>query len=217
MLKPVRTPIPLPSLGAPRRTPKPAPAEGKACAPKGLSGSSCELIAMKLQEEEKTNPNRRKVLERVVVPQVHVPQFHHWGVVRPYGEGPEGFFCLAKDRFRVRVEGWRHDEIQLAKDWEFTDPDDCNGEIVIAVWSKRTPSRTLWGPAPRESGHEHTYWIEYFGPNTGSLIRRAGPFGCTGDPVDHAKEDAGFSEPGVDGGYIILDSEDNVIQTGGMG
>lgn len=214
MLKPVRTPIPLPTLGAPKRLVQSAPKGKEAC----LSGAAtqCELIAMKLAQEEKSNPNRRKVLERVVMPPLRVPQFHHWGAVRPAAVGPEGYFCLAKDRFRVRVEGWRHDEIELARGWDFCDPEDCNGQIVIAVWSRRTPSQTMWGPAPVESGHENTYWIEYFGSNTGGLVRRAGPFGCTEDPVDHAMDDGGFSEPGVDGGYILLDSQDNVIKSGGI-
>jgi hypothetical protein len=66
----------------------------------------------------------------------------------------------------------------------------------------------------QDSNHEHSYWVEYVGPLTDGRTRRAGPFGCTGDPVDHAMEDGGFTEPGVDGGYVIFDSEGNVVDTG---
>lgn len=174
--------------------------------------AECEIIALKLKEEEKTNPSRRKVLERVILPPSWKPQYHHWGTALPAPGRIESAVCLAKDRFRIRIEGWEGDRIRLAKGWAYSDPDDCDGQIVIATWSKRAPSHTAWGPAPKRSGHENTYWIEYFGPRTGGLIRRAGPFGCTSDPVDHAMSDAGFSEPGSDGGYAILDSDDNVIK-----
>jgi hypothetical protein len=177
-----------------------------------MSGTQCELIAMKLQEEEKENPGRRKVLERTIVAAAPRMQRYHWGTVQVSPGKRQGAIYLAKDRFRVRVEGWVGDIVELENGWEFCDPDDCNGQIVIVVWSSRHPDETIWGPPPMESGHEHTYWIEYVGPRTGTVPRRAGPFGCTGDPVDHAMSDAGFSRPGLDGGYTILDSEDNVVE-----
>lgn len=178
-------------------------------------GGSCELIAMKLKEEEKKNPERRKVLERVVVsPNVKV-QKHHWGIVRPKPGPKESAVCLKKDRFRVRVEGWANDVVVPAGDWEFCDPDDCNGNIVIAVWPEdRRTEDTGWGEIQQDSGHEHSYWVEYVGPKSNGQMRRAGPFGCTGDPVDHAMEDSGFTEPGVDGGYAIFDENGTVVDDG---
>lgn len=167
---------------------------------------------MKLQQEEQGDPERRKVLERVVVaPTIHL-QRHHWGTVQASPGGRQGAAYLAKGRFRVRVEGWVRDIVKPENDWRFCDPDDCNGQIVIVVWSSRRPEDTVWGAAPEESGHEKTYWVEYAGPWTGQTPRRAGPFGCTGDPVDHAKEDAGFSSPGDDGGYAIFDADGSVVQ-----
>lgn len=178
-------------------------------------GGSCEMIAMKLRQEEKTNPNRRKVLERVIVAPGEKIQRHHWGTVRPRPGSSESAVCLAKGRFRVRVEGWAQDVVVPSGDWEFTNPDDCNGNIVLAVWTPdRQPGESGWGEAPEKSGHERTYWVEYVGPLTGGKIRRAGPFGCTGDPVDHAMEDGGFTKAGVDGGYAIFDEEGNVVDQG---
>lgn len=175
----------------------------------------CELIALKLKEEEKANPNRRKVLERVVVSPKSAVQRHHWGAVYPRPGGRQNSVCLAKDRFRVRVEGWEGDLVVPQGEWRLADPEDCNGQIVIAVWTPhRMTQETSWGPIPTYSGHPHSYWIEYAGPLTGGVIRRAGPFGCTGDPVDHAMEDAGFTEPGKDGGYVIFDEYDDVVDQG---
>lgn len=178
-----------------------------------LDGAQCEIIAAKLKDEEKSNPERRKVLERTIISDGPRLQRYHWGSIQVNPKGRQGAIYLAKkERFRVRVEGWEGDLVKPEKGWDFCDPSDCNGQIVIAVWSNRHPSETIWGPPPMESGHENTYWIEYVGPRTGSTPRRAGPFGCTGDPVDHAMEDGGFSQPGWDGGYTILDSRDNVVE-----
>lgn len=52
------------------------------------------------------------------------------------------------------------------------------------------------------------------GPLSGGVVRRAGPFGCTGDPVDHAMEDSGFTEAGKDGGYVIFDEDGKVADDG---
>lgn len=178
-----------------------------------MSGAQCELISAKLKEEEKTNPERRKVLQRFIVPPSPRMQRYHWGTVQVAPSRRQGAIYLAKDRFRVRVEGWVGDIVKLEDGWEFCDPDDCNGQIVIAIWSSRPPEDTIWGPPPMESGHENTYWVEYVGPRTGAIPRRAGPFGCTVDPVDYAMSDAGFSQPGWDGGYVLLDSDDNVVES----
>lgn len=177
-----------------------------------LAGESCEMIAMKLSEEERSNPDRRRVLERVVVsPSANVQQ-HHWGTVSPRPGSKESSVCLAKGRFRVRVEGWAQDIVKPTGDWELADPNDCDGNIILAVWTPdRKPGETGWGDVSQDSGHERTYWVEYLGPLTGGKIRRAGPFGCTGDPVDHAMEDGGFSKPGVDGDYAIFDEEDRPV------
>lgn len=178
-------------------------------------GGECEMIAMKMKEEEKKNPDRRKVLERVVVSPNAKIQKHHWGTVKPRPGSKESAICLAKGRFRVRVEGWAEDVVIPVGDWEFADPEDCNGNIILAVWTgDRSTEGSGWGEISGDSGHERTYWVEYIGPLTDGMIRRAGPFGCTGDPVDHAKEDGGFSEPGVDGGYAIFDEEGNVVDQG---
>jgi hypothetical protein len=184
------------------------------CVSVSMSGAQCDLIAAKLKEEEKTNPDRRKVLERTIVASSPRMQRYHWGTVQVAPSRRQGAIYLAKgSRFRVRVEGWVGDVVKLEDGWEFCDPNDCNGQIVIAVWSSRPPEETIWGPPPMESGHEHTYWIEYVGPRTGASPRRAGPFGCTIDPVDHAMSDAGFSQPGWDGGYVLLDPNDNVVES----
>lgn len=188
-----------------------SPKSGRACST-SLNGAQCELIAMKLKEEEKTNPERRKVLERVIVSTGPRMQRYHWGTVQVSPGRRQGAIYLAKDRFRVRVEGWEGDVVKPEKGWDFCDPDDCNGQIVIVTYSQRNPSETLWGPAPEESGHENTYWVEYVGPRTGPIPRRSGPFGCTVDPADHAMTDGGFSQPGWDGGYTILDPNDQVVE-----
>jgi len=178
-----------------------------------MSGESqCEIIALKLQEEEKTNPERRKVLERVVVATGPRMQRYHWGSVQVFPSRRQSAIYLKKDRFRVRVEGWEGDIVKPEKGWDFCDPDDCNGQIVIATWSNRNPAETLWGPVSEDSGHENTYWVEYVGPRTGPINRRSGPFGCTVDPADHAMSDGGFTQPGWDGGYAILDPHDNVVE-----
>ena len=173
------------------------------------------MIAKELKEEEKTNPNRRKVPERVVVSQNVKIKKHHWGTVKPRPGSKESAICLAKGRFRVRIEGWAQDIVVPTGDWDFADPDDCNGNIILAVWTPdRHTGETGWGDVSEQSGHENTYWVEYIGPYTGGKIRRAGPFGCTGDPVEHAMEDGGFSKPGVDGGYAVFDENGNVVDQG---
>lgn len=179
----------------------------------GLHGKECELIAAKLKEEEKVDPNRRTVLERVVLSPYQKEQIHYWGTAYPKPGAVEGTTCLKKGRFRVRVEGWEGDTILPSNGWTFTDASDCEGQIVIAVWTPdRDTSDTQWGEIPADSGHEKTYWVEYVGPSTGASSRRAGPFGCTGDPADHAMEDGGFQAPGQDGGYVIFNDQGQPVE-----
>ncbi len=176
-------------------------------------GGECELIAMKLIEQEKNDPNVRKVLERVVAcPDIPVER-HYWGTIKAKPGGNEKAVCLSKGRFRVRVEGWEGDVITPDNGWVIAEDGDCWGNIVIAVWSPDRDTReTKWGEVSQESDHEKTYWVEYVGPLTGGKLRRAGPFGCTGDPAEHAMEDGGFKTPGEDGDYVIFDAEGNPVE-----
>lgn len=180
-----------------------------------LGAKECELIAMKLKKEAEQDSMRRQVLERVVVAPYPGIQRHHWGYVRP-GPGPvESTAYLAKDRFRIRVEGFAGDEVVPVGQWQPTTREDCVGKIELSVVERDQPERlTQWGPLNMNSGHEHSYWVEYVGPLTDGSIRRAGPFGCTGDPVEHAMEDAGFKQPGQDGGYVIFDENGAVADDG---
>lgn len=177
-------------------------------------GGECQLIALKLQKEAEGNSFKRQVLERVIVSPFPCEQRHHWGVVRPKPGPREGAVYLKKDRFRVRVEGWAGDEVFPTGDWKETTPEDCDGAIRISVATQAAPRDTQFGPINRDSGHGHSYWVEYVGPLTGGVIRRAGPFGCTGDPVEHAMDDAGFKKPGQDGAYVIFDENGAVADDG---
>lgn len=177
-------------------------------------GGECQLIAMKLKKEAEQDAFRRQVLERVIVGPFPAEQRHHWGVVRPRPGPVEGAIFLKKDRFRVRVEGWLGDEVIPTGEWKPCSPEDCQGTINISVFQASAERETQWGPLNQESGHGHSYWVEYVGPLSGGVVRRAGPFGCTGDPVDHAMEDSGFTEAGKDGGYVIFDEDGKVADDG---
>jgi len=180
-----------------------------------LGGEGCELIAMKLKKDAEKDSFKRQVLERVIVSPLSRVERHHWGWVRPKVGREEGAVFLAKERFRVRVEGWKGDEVVPSNGWDFTTEEDCDGSINIGVFHPGAETRnTKYGPLNTNSGHEESYWVEYAGPLTEGKLRRAGPFGCTGDPVDHAMEDAGFTEAGKDGGYIIFDSSGQVVSEG---
>ena len=178
----------------------------------GMAGN-CELIAMKMEEDEKKDPNARKVLERVIVSDLPVER-HYWGTVQAKADGPQTV-CLAKGRFRVRAEGVGGILVVPQNGWAIVEDGDCWGSINIGVYDRSESSaRMAEVDLNQNSNHEHSYWVEYVGPLTDGRTRRAGPFGCTGDPVDHAMEDGGFTEAGVDGGYVIFDSEGNVVDTG---
>lgn len=123
--------------------------------------------------------DKRKILERVIVSPAPTVQRHHWGEVRP-GYGPiQSAICLAKDKFRVRVEGWTGDVVIAREGWTRVPTSECEARKQIAVWSPSdvAPRSTEYGPVPGGSGYEDSYWIEYLGPLTGGVIRVAGPFG----------------------------------------
>jgi len=123
--------------------------------------------------------DKRKILERVIVAAMEPVQRHHWGEVRP-GHGPvQSATCLAKDQFRVRVEGWADDVVLPREGWTRVPSSECQARKQIAVWSPSgtSPRSTEYGPVPGGSGYEDSYWIEYLGPLTGGVIRVAGPFG----------------------------------------
>lgn len=178
----------------------------------GMAGT-CELIRMKMEEDEKKDPNARKVLERTLISDLPVER-HYWGIVTPDPNGPDSI-CLAKGRFRVRAEGVNGISVDPQNGWAIVADGDCWGSINIAVYDRSIASARLTeADLNQDSGHENSYWVEYVGPLTDGRTRRAGPFGCTGDPVAHAMEDGGFHEPGVDGAYIILDPQGNVVDDG---
>jgi hypothetical protein len=62
------------------------------------------------------------------------------------------------------------------------------------------------------TGHENALWVEYTGPSTGGLSRKAGPFVNQGDAVKHAVRNGGFSQPGLDGFYFVYDQDGNVLE-----
>jgi len=122
----------------------------------------------------------QKVLERVIVGASVQVQKHHWGEVLPARGPNQSAVCLAKDRFRVRIEGRTGDRVIPGPGWDIAPIKDCeDAPIQIAVWQpcESPPRRTSYGPIPETSGHEETYWVEYVGPFTKGTCRRAGPFG----------------------------------------
>ena len=124
--------------------------------------------------------DKKKVLERVLVGETPGLQNYHWGSVIAAPGGPQKAVCLSRGRFRVRVEGWVNDHVDAHEGWEYVDLEQCRERAVeIAVWetSPNGPRVTPAGPVPDNSGHEHTYFIDYVGPLTGGTSRTAGPFG----------------------------------------
>lgn len=172
-------------------------------------GATCELIKMKMEEDEKNNPDARRVLERVLVYGSGLER-HYWGDVwtPDVVNGEYDQVCLTKGRFRVRVEGKPGMQVTPKGGWAVAPDGECWGSINIAVYDTAMSQAGLEeADLNQDSGHEKSYWVEYWGPNTQGRVRRAGPFGCTGDPVEQAMDDGGFSEPGVDGGYRIYGPE----------
>lgn len=178
-----------------------------------MSGG-CQLTAMKPDAEADEDSFERQILERVIVAPFPVEQRHHWGVVRPSPGPVEGTVFLKKGRFRVRVEGWADDQVIPTGGWTRTSREDCDGQVRLAVLQTVAPRETQWGPLDPDSGQENSYWVEYLGPLTQGVIRRAGPFGSTYDPVEHAIQDGGFAMPGRDGAYAIFDRNGDVADDG---
>lgn len=183
--------------------------QGASCGRRRGLGATCELIKMKMEEDEKSNPDARRVLERVLV---YGPgtERHYWGDVQTPDvvNGEYDQVCLQKGRFRIRVEGVPGMVVTPTNGWEKAPDGECWGSINIGVYDLRMSQEGVAeADLNQDSGHEKSYWVEYWGPNTAGQVRRAGPFGCTGDPVEHAMDDGGFQEARVDGGYRIYGPE----------
>jgi hypothetical protein len=124
--------------------------------------------------------DKAKVIERVIVtPSAEVSRYH-WGSIRPGRSGIFGSSCLSKGKFRVRIEGWMDDRVEVNPDWRRVSMSMCiSARNEIAVWEScgTEPRDTGFPPVPMDSGHEKTIWVEYIGPLTGGVCRKAGPFG----------------------------------------
>jgi hypothetical protein len=155
-----------------------------------------------------------KYLERVVVPASGGSLAHYWGTLQSSGDMGLGEYatCLAKGRFRIRVEGWTADRVMPAPGWRLADICEPTALNVVGVVTVGEARGTRYGPLPEHSRHDEDYWVEYVGPLTGGMIRRAGPFGCPFDTRDHAVEDSGILDRGRDGDYQIFDGEGNPIE-----
>ena len=123
--------------------------------------------------------DKDKVIERVIVSPAHRTQKFHWGTVTPTSFFGNKATCLSKGEWRVRVEGWGGDRITVADDWQMSEGSCESARNEIAVWERsREPLRdTGFPPVPADSGHPETFWIDYKGPLTEEVYRRAGPFG----------------------------------------
>lgn len=149
-----------------------------------------------------------KLVERVILTERRGVRKHWWGSVDCNPGGSQASTCIKKGRLRVRIEGWEGDTVTPAQGWEFSQDCEEGSLNVIAVTETSTEIReTGFGPVPEKSRHAETYWIEYIGPNTGGMIRRAGPFGCPLDTKDHAIDDGGIKEKGKDGDYVLLNMD----------
>lgn len=156
-----------------------------------------------------------KYMERVIVPEDGGSFNHYWGVLESPGAAgrPESAVCLAKGRFRIRIEGWEGDQVMPAPGWQKAVVCEPSALNTVAVWEvPGTPRVTSFGPAPERSRHEENFWVEYVGPLTKGSVRRAGPFGCPFDTRDHALEDSGIKERGRDGDFVVFDAEEHVVE-----
>lgn len=159
-------------------------------------------------------PGMPKFIERVIVCPKDRVQRHHWGSVRPRFGPIEACTCLSNGKWRVRVEGWEGDDVAPADGWRRVSIAECRAAVEVGVWepASEDPRRTAWGRIPEGTRQDGSYWIEYTGPRTDGVVRRAGPFGCDGDTVEHALDDGAIVQPGVDGGYVLLDADGNAIK-----
>lgn len=124
--------------------------------------------------------DKAKVIERVIVTPGSEVSRYHWGSIRPGRSGVLGSSCLSKGKFRVRIEGFMDDRVEINPDWRRVSMSMCvSARNEIAVWEPcaEQPRDTGFPPVPMDSGHEHTIWVEYTGPLTGGTCRKAGPFG----------------------------------------
>jgi hypothetical protein len=123
--------------------------------------------------------DKRKILERVLVCPEDRLQEHWWGTVLPAPSDQQAAICLAKGRFRIRVEGWSRDSVTPMADWSVVAIGECDARRSIAVWEppEAAPRITPFGPIQSRSGFDESYWVEYTGPLTRGVRRIAGPFG----------------------------------------
>lgn len=149
-----------------------------------------------------------KLVERVILVERTGRREHWWGSVDCNPGGSQASTCLKKGRLRVRIEGWEGDTVNPAPGWEFSSDCEEGSLNVIAVMEDGLEVReTGFGAVPEKSRHKETYWVEYIGPKTKGVIRRAGPFGCPMDTRDHAIDDGGIKEKGQDGDYVLLNMD----------
>jgi hypothetical protein len=149
-----------------------------------------------------------KLVERVILAKRPGEREHWWGTVNCNPMGSQASTCLKKGRLRVRVEGWEGDTVEPAPGWEFSQDCEEGSLNVIAVMETGLEIReTGFGPVPEKSRHKETYWVEYIGPKTKGIIRRAGPFGCPLDTKEHAIDDGGIEEKGQDGDYVLMNAD----------
>lgn len=145
-----------------------------------------------------------KLVERVILAEKPGIREHWWGTVDCNPGGSQASTCLRKGRLRVRIEGWEGDTVVPGEGWEFsTDCEEKALNVIAVMEAGETVRETGFGPVPEKSRHPETYWVEYIGPKTGGVIRRAGPFGCPLDTRDHAIDDGGIKEKGYDGDYVL--------------
>lgn len=124
--------------------------------------------------------DKAKIIERVIVTPEFRTQKFHWGTVTPTSFDIPACTCLIKGEWRARIEGWVGDEITLTDGWSLAPKSQCvHARNEIGVWApcSSTHRHTGFPPVSLYSVHDHSYWVEYFGPLTEGTCRRAGPFG----------------------------------------
>ncbi len=141
--------------------------------PDTLSGCGRQRISLG------DHTDKAKVIERVIVSQAIRTQKFHWGTVTPTSFFGNKATCLSKGEWRVRIEGWGGDRVTVADGWKVSEGSCQTARNEIAVWErvKGRPRDTGFPPVPVDSGHPETFWIDYKGPLTEEVYRRAGPFG----------------------------------------
>lgn len=117
-----------------------------------------------------------RIVERVAVPALPGATAYWWGSVASPGIGHLETVCLGKGTFRVHVEGRRGLVLDLAPGWEVLPRSACAQPAkTISVWEPcGTPPPV---GTPPSSGYSESFWVDYWGPSTGTICRTAGPFG----------------------------------------